>query len=707
MKADRHVRVVPFLGGDSARTAIDAADLPADELAARARTAIFKARHFLLEEQQTDGHFAGRLDGPGLPESEYVLLMAYLGDERSTKTRQAAEYVRFMQLKDGGWEAYHGGGVDVSTSVRAYFALKLTGVDPNSEEMRRACWAIRAAGGVEAVDEVTRLYLALLGQDRYEACPAPATGGSLEAAVRIVRAVKPCRPIPPAAGISELRASTTADAGSPTTLTADTTSRRRSNRAARLVRAAIGRWYKSRRHTPHDDPAVVQAERTVLARLFAPKSTPLCFRELLWGIVALKGLGYKDDSPAMVCAMARLEEHLYTEENRLRVEPMTTPLLDTADALQALSASGVEPAHAAVTNAARWLLARRVPEPRLQISRRGEKSPSIPVGWSCLGSGGQEADVGVTAQVARALRTSFEPSSSESDALPPVLNVVSETAEGDGRNDEESWIALLGETIDALTWTESWLLGTQGEDGGWHAAPLRGQTERRGLFSTTWLKAGRTNHAVEDNAVERTARVLKALGCLGRRSDDGHVKRAVAWLRSRQQADGSWRGTPTANAVRDTAQVLSGLAAAGISPSDDAVVVAVNWLLVHQRSNGGWGDVGGDPSSVSRERDSTTVTHTAWAVLGLLAAGRHDHPAVDSGIRFLVDRQQADGTWTEPEFTAGAIATAGASEQPVRRRLLPTCLSLMALSAWAKANRQEGVETPVRCDDIREPVAVA
>ena len=134
--------------------------------------AIDRTTNWLLERQQPDGHWCGELEGDTILESEFILLLAWLGEEGSPVARKSAEYILGKQLPDGGWALYPGGGLEISASVKAYFALKLTGHDPASEPLQRARAAIRAAGGADAVNSFTRFYLALLGQIPYETCPA-------------------------------------------------------------------------------------------------------------------------------------------------------------------------------------------------------------------------------------------------------------------------------------------------------------------------------------------------------------------------------------------------------------------------------------------------------------------------------------------------------------------------------------------------------
>src|SRR5262245_11896617 len=135
-------------------------------------TAVGRTRRCLLARQQPDGHWVGELQGDTILESEYVLLMAFLGREREERVAKAARYLLSQQMPEGGWNNYPGGPVELSVSVKAYFALKLAGHDPEAPYMRRACAAIRALGGAARCNSFTKFYLALLGQFPYANCPA-------------------------------------------------------------------------------------------------------------------------------------------------------------------------------------------------------------------------------------------------------------------------------------------------------------------------------------------------------------------------------------------------------------------------------------------------------------------------------------------------------------------------------------------------------
>src|SRR5436190_1835582 len=133
--------------------------------------AVEAAQRYLLSIQAPDGHWCGELEGDTILESEYILTLHFLG-RAGARTRKAAQYLKEKQLPEGGWSIYPGGPAEVSSSVKAYFALKLEGELPDSADLTRARRAILGLGGIEACNSFTKIYLAIFGQFDWSRCPA-------------------------------------------------------------------------------------------------------------------------------------------------------------------------------------------------------------------------------------------------------------------------------------------------------------------------------------------------------------------------------------------------------------------------------------------------------------------------------------------------------------------------------------------------------
>jgi squalene-hopene/tetraprenyl-beta-curcumene cyclase len=219
------------------------------------------------------------------------------------------------------------------------------------------------------------------------------------------------------------------------------------------------------------------------------------------------------------------------------------------------------------------------------------------------------------------------------------------------------------------------MMAMQNRDGGWGAFDRN--NDRQFLC---YVPFADHNAMIDPSTPDLTARVLESLAQMGHRVGEPLVDRAVAYLRQTQEPDGSWFGRWGVNYIYGTWQVLTGLAAVGVSANDPVMVAGANWLLAYQQACGGWGE---SPDSYAdphlRGQGPVTASQTAWAILGLMAAGESRHPAVARGIQFLLSRQRADGTWDEPEFTGTGFPRVFY----LRYHMYPIYFPLMALSRWA------------------------
>jgi squalene-hopene/tetraprenyl-beta-curcumene cyclase len=402
------------------------------------------------------------------------------------------------------------------------------------------------------------------------------------------------------------------------------------------------------------------------------------FPPIIWSIVALKCLGHDDDSPEVRYCHDQLRGLIIEEDDTLRLQPCKSPVWDTAIALRALVATGDGDCHRDAERAVEWLLDK-------QILASGDWSTRVdvePGGWCFEYANDFYPDLDDTAMVAMALAEQFIVSAKDSDTPADTTGPPSER--------------LLSRTTRAIALAERWMLAFQNRDGGWGAFDRDNDAE-----FLCRVPFADHNAMIDPSTPDLTARVLEALGRLGRRVGDSAVDRGLAYLRRSQEADGSWFGRWGVNYIYGTWQVLTGLAAVGVPGDDPLIVGGVEWLLAHQQSTGGWGescDTYLDPAL--RGQGTPTASQTAWAMLGLIAVGRQNDPATLRGVRYLMSRQCDDGRWEESEFTGTGFPLVFY----LRYHLYPVYFPLLALAKWRNSTSEIGrQESGARTEPLAGP----
>jgi squalene-hopene/tetraprenyl-beta-curcumene cyclase len=589
---------------------------------------------WLIGQQAGDGHWRAPLEGDTILESEFILLLAWAGRLADPRIPGAIDRILALQLPTGGWAIHPDGAVDVSASVKAYFALKLVGHRPEEPALVRARAAIAAAGGPWAVNSFTRFYLALLGQMPYSACPAvppeavllpgwfpvslarvSAWSRTMIVPLSLMWAFKPRRSAAAGRGIAELFT----DAGRTAAKASDASFWARFFRGVdRVLKGceAVGL-------TPLRARAIQACRRWMLERFDGSDGLGAIFPPMVWSIIALKSMGCDDSSPELREAWSRLDGLVEREaDGTTRLEPCRSPVWDTAITTIAVVESAAtadslgEPREAA-DRAVDWLLANEIREPGDWADRvRAE-----PAGWCFEYANRFYPDVDDTAMVVIALAT-WKASPLADPAKLPLVDA-------------------------AIARAVRWLEAMQNTDGGWGAFD-------RDNTSEFLCKVPFADHnaMIDPSSPDLAGRVLEAFGKIGLGPGHTAVDRAVAYVLRSQESDGSWYGRWGVNYIYGTWQVLEGFRAVGV-PSDDAAVVrGAAWLEAHQQSDGGWGET---PESYADRGLAgigvPTASQTAWAIAGLVAAGRGGSAAVGRGADWLVARQEADGTWEQREFT--------------------------------------------------------
>ncbi|MGZ3337071.1 MAG: squalene--hopene cyclase [Isosphaeraceae bacterium] len=613
-----------------------------------------RTRTWLLSRQKADGHWVGELEGDTILESEYLLLLAFLGRASAPVCEPCARYILDHQLPEGGWSIYPGGPAEVSASVKAYFALKLVGYSPDDPALVRARKVILELGGATACNSFTRFYLALLGQIGYDECPCvppelvlipsrlnfslsamSAWTRTIVVPLSVMSHFKPVRMIEPERGIGELF------------LAGQGTRPRRSEGFFSWSSFFLGvdrvlKWSDRWVPAAWRRPAIKAAHRWMLEHFENTDGLGAIFPPMIYSIVALHCLGYDPDSPAVLWAWRQLDDLRIEEGDRARMQPCLSPVWDTAIATIALSDCRQPDDESAVARAVAWLLAKEVRNPGDWQTRRPGVEPS---GWHFQYRNEFYPDIDDTAMVLMALLRS-----PEADDTPVQEAVYRGT---------------------------NWLLSMQNRDGGWAAYDV--DIDNQVL---TKLPFADHNAMLDPSCADITARIIELLGTLGYRVDHPAIARGVEYLWKTQEPQGCWYGRWGVNYIYGTWQVLQGLKAIGYPMNHHALVKAADWLESVQQPCGGWGETCrsyDEPALMGT--GSPSASQTAWATLGLIAAGRASGEAASRGIQYLLETQSPDGSWDEATFTGTGFPRVFYLKYHLYRVYFP----LMAISRYRQA----------------------
>jgi squalene-hopene/tetraprenyl-beta-curcumene cyclase len=633
-----------------------------------ARHTLDRAVSALLATQHTGGWWKGELETNVTMDAEDLFLREFLGVRDSSTTLAAANWIRSNQRDDGTWSNFHGGPPDLSTTVEAYWALKLAGDPADAEHMRRAAEFIVGAGGVERTRVFTRIWMALFGLWPWDELPGlppevillpprlplniydfACWARQTVVPLTVVAAHRPRRPT--GVTLDELR---TGAIRAEAELRPRGSAERRFQQLDRIIRRYERRPIRTLRRL-----AMRRAERWIIRRQEADGSWGGIQPPWVYSILALAVLGYPLDHPVMRAALDGLDRFVIWERDGAadsgvrRLEACQSPVWDTALALIALRDAGVDAADERLAGAACWILDE-------EIRVRGDWSvrrPHVPPGgWAFEFENDNYPDIDDTAEVVLAL-----------DQLRSV--------------DPDRVQAAIDR---AVRWTNA----MQSRDGGFGA--FDADNGSRLIGRLPFCDFG---EVTDPPSADVTAHVVEMLGHLvsvGRDHavDPGVLRRAVTWLSGEQDSDGSWFGRWGANHIYGTGAAVPALIAAGVTAEDDRIERAVRWLQSVQNDDGGWGeDLRSYDDPAWRGKGSSTPSQTAWALLALIAA-RHLGEATRRGVTWLVEHQRTDGSWDEPYFTG----TGFPGDFYINYHLYRLVFPVTALGRYVRATEGEGCQ---------------
>ena len=598
---------------------------PARERHFRIEDVIERSLRWLLSAQEQDGYWWGELEADTTLESDYLPYLHALGKLDSAKTAKLANYIRERQLADGGWSLFPGGAAELNATVKAYVGLRLAGDAESAAHLLKAKAKIHELGGLEATNSYVRFYLAMFAAIDWSYAPAIAPElmllplwlpfniyemsswtRAIVIPMTIIYALKPSWPFPTGVTVNELFRTPGAK---PVSLCYSGSALSWRNVFITLDRAL--KAYERSPWKPLRKTAIRRAHKWMIERFEQAEGLGTIYPAMMNSIYALLAEGNDATDPLLSREVGYLERYEIEDENTLRIQPCISPVWDTAITMVSLEEAGLDPSHPALVKAGRWLLENQVLSGGdWQVkNRRGE-----PGGWAFEFRNDFYPDVDDTAFVLMALCRV---------ALP----------------DEERLRGAIRCGID-------WLLSMQNRDGGWGAFD-----HENNLQFLNNIPFADHNAMLDPSTADVTARVVECLGHMGWPATHPAMERAREFLRADQSSDGSWFGRWGVNYVYGTSGVLRALENAGVRNSEDCKRAA-GWLRSVQNSDGGFGETAASYDDVSlKAKGPSTASQTAWGLIGLLAAGGPDDPAVERAVTWLAEHQNADGSWDESEFT--------------------------------------------------------
>ncbi len=597
--ATRDVAVTDVAVTDAVVTDVAVTDAGPEIVERDAAEALRLACEHLKARQEPEGWWKGELETNVTMDAEDILLRHFLGILDQRTLTGAADRIRSQQRRDGPWATFHGGPGELSATVEAYVALRLAGDDPEDPHMCAAAAWVREHGGVESTRVFTHVWLAMVGRWDWDKLPAvppeliflppewPLSIWSFACwarqtivALSVITAHRPSRPLP--FEIEELRSGKQP--------------RRRHLSPLGWALVALDRALHRYEQVPIESwpkrlirgAALREAERWIVARQEADGSWGGIQPPMVYSTIALVLQGYPLDHPVLAAAIAGLDAFALEDDHGRRIEACQSPVWDTALAAIALADAGTAPDDPAMKAARDWLLDEEVKVVGDWAVRRPNLAPG---GWAFEFQNVHYPDIDDTAEVVLALRR----------------------ADGGPGSDAACDRAL------------NWLVGMQSSDGGWGAFDADNTSTL-----PTQLPFFDFGAVTDPPTADVTAHVVEMLACephpLSPARHDA-LQRGLDWLAAHQERNGSYWGRWGVNYVYGTGAVLPALIAAGVPAKDPTVADGVRWLLEHQNLDGGWGeDLRSYVEPGWAGRGASTASQTAWALIGLIAAGERDNP---------------------------------------------------------------------------------
>ena len=598
-----------------------------DSLTTAAAEAVHRASASLLQRQSPEGYWWADLCADTTLESDYIMMQLWLhppvNGVWNPPTRalidKAVDAILARQLDDGGFNIYLHGPSEINASVKAYFALKLAGLDADDPRMLRLRGRILELGGLQGANSYVRTNLSLFDLFPRDACPSippeiillpfnfiyqmSSWTRAIVIPLSILHAANPHRPVPAGFNINELFLP-----GKPML-----PKRSLKNLSWRNCFLALDKflkvWEKTGLHVIRNH-AIQKCKEWMIARFDGSDGLGAIYPSMQYAVMALDVLGYGPDHPLRVEAQKQFDHLMVNDRRGFFFQPCFSPIWDTSIAAFALEEAGDAPA-SALRRCVDWMLSK-------EVRRKGDwsvKRPNVaPSGWAFEFNNEFYPDVDDTAMVLLALRRAA------------------------GSNDAAQR-ACEKRAVE-------WLLAMQSKNGGWAAFDADNNWE-----ILSHVPFADHNAMLDPPCPDITGRVLEALIACGVKPSHPAIRRGVNFLLRCQEQDGSWYGRWGVNYIYGTFLAIRGLRAAGMDENEPSIQQAIEFIRAYQNRDGGWGESCSSYDEGRFVSNPSTPSQTAWAILALLAGGDLRSESLYNGIDYLIRTQQADGTWNEDYCT--------------------------------------------------------
>jgi squalene-hopene/tetraprenyl-beta-curcumene cyclase len=604
--------------------------------------AIAKSQNYLFSQQYQEGYWWAELESNVTITAEVVLLHKIWGTDKTRPLEKVVPYLLSQQRDHGGWELFYGDGGDLSTSVEAYMALRLLGMPNTDPALQRAKKFILNRGGISKSRIFTKLHLALIGCYDWKGVPSippwimlfpdnfPFTIYEMSSWARsstvpllIVFDRKPVYNVNPQINLDELYAEGIENVRYEMPKNNDWTD----------IFVFLDKAFKLAENLnfiPLRNESLKAAEKWILERQEVSGDWGGIIPVMLNSLLALRSLNYKASDPEVVRGLKAVDDfaierrgvvsppqsNIVDEVDTYCVQPCISPVWDTAWVVRAMVESGIKPDHPHLVKAGQWLIDKQILDYGDWYVKNKDGKPG---GW------------------AFEFINRFYPDLDDSAVVVMALDLLQ-------MPDEQLKLASMQRGTD-------WMATMQCKSGGWAAFDIDNNQDWLNLLPYADLKA-----MIDPNTADVTARVLEMVGTCEVKMDETRIRRAIDYLLNEQEADGSWFGRWGVNYIYGTSGALSALASIASMQYREQINRGAEWLLSCQNPDGGWGETCrsyNDPAL--KGKGVSTASQTAWALIGLMAAGKATgnmpKTALDKGVNYLLNTQLADGRWDESEFT--------------------------------------------------------